>query len=77
MLLIATWGDVMHDIARGYVLKYGGDGRPDDHEIWDWVFSALHQHRELSARQRDYLAMELFKSIWDRLSKKGGCRGLH
>jgi len=77
MYFIAMYGDLMHDIARGYFLKYGVSGDHDDHELWDWIFSALHQHRKLQSKERDHLAMELFKSIWNRVTGKGECRELH
>lgn len=77
MYFIATYRDVMHDIARGYFRKYGVSGHHDDHELWDWIFSALHQQRKLKSKERDHLAMELFKSIWNRVSGKGERHELH
>jgi hypothetical protein len=77
MYFIAMYRDVMHDIARGYVLKYGASGDHDDHELWDWIFSALHQQRQLKSKERDRLAMELFKSIWNRVTGKGDRHELH
>jgi len=77
MRLFAQYGDLMHDIARGYILKYGVSGDHDDHDLWDWIFSALHQQRDIQSRERDHLAMKIFKSVWCRVTGKGEGGELH
>ncbi|MBP2445150.1 hypothetical protein JOH51_002589 [Rhizobium leguminosarum] len=81
MFLVAKWGDVMHDIARGFALKHGLDdslsGTPE--VAWEWIYESLrHFAPELDVDTRNELAACCFRSIRSRMrTAQGGRCGIH
>lgn len=78
MSLVAKYGELMHDIVRSYILKYGAADERDFPDIFRWVCDVLRQQKQITIKERDNLACECCRNILDRLDKtKGKHNGLH
>ena len=78
MCLVAKYGELMHDIVRSYLLKYGAAGERDFPDIFRSVCDVLRQQKQISIKERDNLACECCRNILDRLDKtRGKHNGLH
>lgn len=81
MFLFAQYGELMHEIVRGFSLKYGFDESiAQTPEIaWEWVLEGVrHGAAGLDADARFQLAAHCFRSIRDRIRcPRGGVDGVH
>ncbi|NKQ73403.1 hypothetical protein C3Y89_24165 [Rhizobium sp. UPM1132] len=82
IFLFARWGDVMHDIVRGFTLKHGlEESLGDTPEVaWEWIYEALQQFgSELDVDTRNEVAACCFRSIRARMraAQEGGRCGIH
>ncbi|MGO8083521.1 hypothetical protein [Rhizobium leguminosarum] len=80
MYLVAKWNAVMHDIVRGFSLKYGLDASDTPEVAWEWIYESLEQYAsELDVDTRNEVAAACFRSIRARMraAREGGRRGIH
>ena len=82
MFLFAQYGELMHEIVRGFSLKYGFDeSLAQTPEIaWEWVLEGVgHGAPDLDVDARFQLASYCFQAIRDRMrrSSEGGRDGIH
>ena len=80
--LVATCGDLMHEIVRGFALKHGlRQSLAQMPEVaWEWIFAELrYSVLELDADTRFKLASWCFQAIRDRMRRvhEGGENGVH
>jgi hypothetical protein len=81
IFLFAQWSGLVHDIVRGFALKYGLDeSLTEPPEVaWEWVLEGVrHGAPDLDHDDRFQLAAHCFRSIRDRMRRNhGGQDGVH
>ena len=80
MYLFAQYGDLMHDVVRGFILNHGIDPELNStpEVAWNWIFDSLQGAAGLDVGQRYELASYCFQSIRARMGAvHGGQDGIH